>query len=454
MSLFFYYKSGGYFFFLLIFSTIIDYFLGHAIYNATSKFKKKMFVAFSIVVNLSVLCYFKYAYFIIRNINKLFNTDLEVVNILAKWSNALTTSDFDISTILLPVGISFFTFQTISYSVDVYRNKIKPVTSILDFGFYVAFFPQLVAGPIVRAAHFIPQLYQRYNLSKQQMGYALFMILNGLVKKMVVSDYISVNFVDRVFSNPLTYSGFENLMALYGYSAQIYCDFSGYTDIAIGTALLLGFRLPINFFFPYKATNITDFWRRWHISLSTWLRDYLYIPLGGNRKGKLRTNVNLLVTMLLGGLWHGTSIRFILWGALHGAGLIMHRIWSRFSPWKNNYSKLYKFISVFITFHFITFLWLFFRAQDMDIVKQMLNQIGYNFQAALIPQMIVGYKEIFFLIVTSFIIHWLPSQTKENYRGIFIRTPMIVKVFIFAALTLLLYQIQSTGTQPFIYFKF
>lgn len=454
MSLFFYYKSGGYFFSLLLLSTVVDYSLGHAIYRATQKSTKKLYVALSVMVNLGVLCYFKYAYFFIRNINQLFNTDLEVVNVLALWSNQLTGSDFNVSTILLPVGISFFTFQTISYSVDVYRNKIKPVNSILDFGFYVSFFPQLVAGPIVRASHFIPQLYQNYRVTKEQMGYALFMILNGLIKKIVISDYISVNFVDRVFQSPLTYSGFENLLALYGYSAQIYCDFSGYTDIAIGTALLLGFRLPVNFFFPYKAASIQEFWRRWHISLSTWLRDYLYIPLGGNRKGKLRTHINILITMLLGGLWHGANLRFLIWGGMHGIGLIINRIWSKYSPWKQQTSTFRQILYIFLTFHFVTFLWLFFRAKDMNTALTMMDQMIHHFNPSMIPEVLMGYPKIVGLIVVTFIIHWLPSQTKENYRGLFISTPLVIKILIFVGVIFIIYQFKTAGIQPFIYFKF
>ncbi len=454
MSLFFYYKSGGYFFFLLVFSTIVDYAIGHAIYNSKKKTARQLFLVISIIINLSVLFYFKYAYFVIRWTNELFDTNLEVMNVLAKWSNDLTGSDFNINNILLPVGISFFTFQTISYSVDVYRKKIMPVNNILDFGFYVAFFPQLVAGPIVRAAHFIPQLHQKYSLSKEQMGYALFMILNGLAKKMIISDYISVNFVDRVFQSPINYTGFENLMALYGYSAQIYCDFSGYTDIAIGTALLLGFRLPVNFFFPYKSASITEFWRRWHISLSSWLRDYLYISLGGNRKGRFRANINIFITMLLGGLWHGASMRFVIWGAMHGIGLIVNKAWRSVSPWRSSTSKFRQFLNVFFTFHFVTFLWLFFRAKDMDNAWLMIERIINYFSFSTILQAIAGYKLVFSLILIAFIIHWLPSQTKENYRGLFIRTPIVVKIFIFLIAVFVIYQFKTAELQPFIYFRF
>jgi len=308
-----------------------------------------------------VLSYFKYAYFFTDSFNTFFHTNYEVFNHFAYWTNSYAGTHFLVDKILLPVGISFYTFQTISYAVDVYREHVKPVKSILDFGFYVSFFPQLVAGPIVRAADFIPQLYKPYSLTKYQFGLALFWILKGLTKKVIIGDFIAVNFIDRIFDNPSMFTGFENLMALYGYSLQVYADFSGYTDIAIGVALLMGFTLPKNFNSPYKAKNVGEFWKRWHISLSSWLKDYLYIPLGGNRGGSigtwiallfivafivllsgkiivlyaviwavlfiaflaiwikrfrawLTTNINLMITMLLGGLWHGASWQFVIWG--------------------------------------------------------------------------------------------------------------------------------------------
>src|SRR6056297_2010640 len=454
MSLFFYYKTGGFFFFLLIFSTIVDYFIGHAIYRSQTKKKKKLFVALSVFVNLLVLSYFKYTFFFIESFNSIFNTDIPAIDYLASLTNSITGSNFDITSIFLPIGISFFTFQTISYTVDVYRGKVKPVDSIIDFGFYVSFFPQLVAGPIVRAAQFIPQMYQDYKLTREEMGHALFLILSGLLKKMVISDYISINFVDRVFEAPAAYSGFENLMAVYGYSIQIYCDFSGYTAIAIGVALLLGFRLPINFNAPYKATDITDFWRRWHISLSSWLRDYLYIPLGGNRRSKTRTNINLLITMLLGGLWHGANVRFLIWGGLHGIGLVIHKLWIKINPFRKKRNVFYHFFSLFMTFHFVTFLWIFFRAQTFDKAMLMIRQITQQFGASMLFDMIIGYKIIFLLIFWGLIIHWLPSQFKEACRGLFIQSPLIVKIVIIILTVFIIYQFKTAGLQPFIYFQF
>ncbi|MDA3819343.1 MAG: MBOAT family protein [Candidatus Delongbacteria bacterium] len=457
-SLFFYWKSGGHFFTILIFSTIVDYTLGQLIYSSPEKWKKKLFVGLSVFVNLGLLAYFKYAYLLAETINDVFSTDYEVIDLLAYWTNQLAGTSFDASTIILPVGISFFTFQTISYSVDVYRGKTKPVKNIVDFGFYVSFFPQLVAGPIVRAADFIPQLYTKYQLSKQAFGKALFLILNGLIKKMVISDFISINFVDRVFANPELYTGFENLLGVYGYGLQIYCDFSGYTDIAIGVALLLGFRLPLNFNSPYKAESITDFWRRWHISLSSWLRDYLYIPLGGNRKGKTRTYINLMITMLLGGLWHGAAWRFVIWGGLHGIGLAIHKLWMQIvgkTPKKKTF--LIHFLSVFLTFNLVSFAWIFFRAQSMEAAGNIITRIGTLFDAEQlrqIPEILGSYGYIFALMLFGYIVHWLPKSFKDKYIQWFIDMPWYLKVLIAVIVVFILYQFRSAEIQPFIYFQF
>lgn len=454
ISLFFYYKSGGYFFTLLLLSTIIDYTVGHLIYRSKRLAVKRLWLMVSLIVNLGVLAYFKYSYFFIETFNQIFNTHLEVVNMLALWTNQATGSHFDISQIILPVGISFFTFQTISYTVDVFRNKVKPVNNILDFGFYVSFFPQLVAGPIVRAANFIPQLYQDFKLTKREMGHAVYLILNGLIKKMVISDYISLNFVDRIFDNPAAFTGFENLMAMYGYSIQIYCDFSGYTDIAIGVALLMGFRLPINFNSPYKAMNLVDFWRRWHISLSSWLRDYLYIPLGGNRKGRVRTQANLLVTMLLGGLWHGANLRFMIWGGMHGLGLVFMRMLQGITGSQTRKGPWMRFFSIFLTFHFVTFLWIFFRAEGLDEGWIMVQRIFEQPGISSIPAILRTYFPVLLLMGAAYLVHWLPTRFKEWYRGWFINLQLVWQVLLVMLFILIIVQVKTSALQPFIYFQF
>jgi len=453
-SLFFYYKSGGYFFSLLIFTTVVDYLVGFGLGATQKQINRKILILISVAANLSVLAYFKYSYFFIDITNQIFGTDFKVVNLLAEWTNSLSGAGFDVSTIILPVGISFYTFQSMSYTIDVYRRKLAPVKSIIDFGFFVTFFPQLVAGPIVRASEFIPQLYLDYKLTKREFGYALFLILNGLIKKMIISDYISMNFVDRVFDNPMAYSGFENMMGVYGYALQIYCDFSGYTDIAIGVGLLLGFKLPINFNSPYKAVNITDFWRRWHISLSTWLRDYLYFTLGGNRKGKILRYINLLITMILGGLWHGANYRFIIWGAIHGVTLAFHKLWLEIFKKKKNGNFFTRIAGVFITFNIVCFSWIFFRAHNMKAVNEMLSQITNSFGLTLIPEIVRSYWIVFTILFAGFFIHWLPATFKEKYRGWFIETPMWLKVLITVVVVIIIIQAKSSNVQPFIYFQF
>ncbi len=454
VSIFFYWKTSGIFFLLLIFTTFSDFYIGNFIYRSKTPLAGKFFVSLSIFLNLGVLSYFKYSYFFTRTINNLFHTDFEPYNFLADLSNSITGSHFDISVIGLPVGISFFTFQAISYTVDMYRKKIEPVKNVIDFGFYVSFFPQLVAGPIVRASEFIPQLYKRFHLTMEEFGYAIFLILNGLMKKMLIGDYLAMNLIDRVFANPTGYTGFENLMALYGYSLQVYCDFSGYTDIAIGIALLMGFRLPRNFNSPYKADNLGNFWKRWHISLSSWLKDYLYIPLGGNRHGEFRTNINLMLTMLLGGLWHGASWQFVIWGGLNGIGILVYKYWKRISPYENSKHWTAHLWKVFLTFNFITFTRIWFRSDSMEHANQLMSQIWNHFDFSIIPQVIVSFKIVFLVMIFGYVVHWLPGKIKSWYRDWFINTPVYAKVGIAGGIIFVIYQSWSAGLQPFIYFQF
>jgi len=519
MSLFFYYKSGGYFFTLLLFSTLVDYYIGKYIHRTEKPLNRKLLLAASIFINLALLAYFKYYYFFVDTVNGLSGTNYEVLDHLSLLSNTFAGTEFDISSVILPVGISFYTFQTISYSFDIYRKKLAPVKNMIDFGFYVTFFPQLIAGPIVRAADFIPQLYQKFSLTKEEFGHAVYLILIGLTKKMVISDYISINFVDRVFDAPLAYSGFENLMGLYGYAIQIYCDFSGYTDIAIGVSLLLGFRLLLNFNSPYKAENITDFWRRWHISLSSWLKDYLYISLGGNQKSsvfvylvfpftlaamvfvnsfsvinlsalgiligvwvlslifkqkkifryltwaaiaaiaylmldiytllgktalvdpnwyafwflivtlvswvltvifpkikvKVTTMINLLLTMLLGGLWHGANIKFIIWGAIHGVALALDKIRIAIYGNAKKLGRIEHFIAVFFTFHVVCFAWLYFRAGSRETVDLMLDQMFYHFGFELNDHLKTFYLTSVLFASVGFIVYRIIAASRGEY---------------------------------------
>jgi alginate O-acetyltransferase complex protein AlgI len=501
VSMFFYYKTGGLFLFILIFCTIVDFYIGQAIYHARSRAGKKGWLALSLTITLLILAFFKYDIFFTDTVNVLFHTHFQPVNHGALWSNRFLDTHFDIGTLLPPVGISFFTFQTISYSIDVYRGLIKPVTRLTDYGFFVSFFPQLVAGPIVRASQFIPQIYQDYSVSKEEFGLALFMILKGLFKKLFIADFIATNFIDRIFSNPGSYSGFENLMGLYGYSLQVYCDFSGYTDIATGLALLMGFRLPVNFNSPYKAKNVGDFWKRWHMSLSSWLKDYLYIPMGGNRSASVFTyisltlvlafvvllsgdlmliplfsgimlvmailmyffpniklsvnnNINLMITMLIGGLWHGASWMFIIWGGLNGLGLVVYKFWRKISPWENAEHWMAAAWKIFLTFNFITFTRIWFRGESIEGTTDLLNQIAHQFGWIQIPEMILSYWKVFAVILLGFILHWLSGSLKDKGIRWFATTPLYLKIILSSLVVFIIYQSVSAGLQPFIYFRF
>jgi len=494
-SLFFYYKAGGNYFVLLILSSVLDYFFAGQIYKAQKPVARKFFLAVSMITNLGILFYFKYTNFLIDSFNAIFQ------------------SNFALMDIILPVGISFYTFQTMSYTIDVYRREIEPAKSFLDFAFFVCFFPQLVAGPIVRAKDFIPQIYKKLTLTKEETSLALFLIIGGLLKKAVISDYISLNFVDRVFEAPNSYTPFENLMAVYGYSLQIYCDFSGYSDMAIGLALLMGFTLPINFRTPYQSKNITEFWRRWHISLSTWLKDYLYFSVGGNRRGtfwgyffptlffgatlfwavkmydttpiplyivagaiivfvlaivvakdrkkSVRSHFNQMTTMLLGGLWHGANLRFIIWGALHGLALAVHKTFMDFFPAKKEdekkgfFSSTANVIFVIITFHFVAFCWIFFRAKDFDIALTVMNNIAdLQFDWHKWQTIIEGYRNVFLLMAIGFVWHFFPQNMNDQLKNFFGSMPILFKAVIVALTFWVVYATASSGAQPFIYFQF
>jgi D-alanyl-lipoteichoic acid acyltransferase DltB (MBOAT superfamily) len=451
-SLFFYYKSSGLWFILLLCTATSDFITGRLMSLTASINIRKILVLLSLCVNLGMLAYFKYFNFL-TDICVSLAKETGILLGISQWET-LAVEQADI---FLPVGISFFTFQSLSYIIEIYRRKIEPVQRWIDYIFYVSFFPQLVAGPIVRAREFIPQIYRTPSLSRAHFGEGLFLILCGLIKKAIISDYISLNFVDRIFDAPLLYTGLENLMGIYGYALQIYCDFSGYSDMAIGIALLLGFRFSANFDSPYRSASITEFWRRWHISLSSWLRDYLYISLGGNRKGKLRTYVNLMLTMLLGGLWHGASLRFILWGAIHGISLAAHKFISHSRKPKSQGTKtnpLRHAAGILITFHLVCFGWIFFRAGDMQTVWNILTQITHDFHPEILPQFITGYKTVFTLMLAGYLFHFMPRRVEQYMQNIVTRSPLLLQSILLVAVIFIIIQMKSAGVQPFIYFQF
>lgn len=372
-SVFFYYKSSGLYFVILVFTSITDYSFALMIKKAEKNAWRKLWLILSVWSSLGILFYFKYTNFFLENFVYLIqffgdfplitDTIQSIDTDVFKSFSEIVAGNFQTLDIFLPIGISFYTFQSISYVLDVYQRKLEPTRNFLDYAFFLSFFPQLVAGPIVKAHHFLPQLRTKIIISKTAVWTGLWLIIIGLFKKAVIADYIS-QYNDFVFAAPGAYSGFENLMAVLGYTLQIYGDFSGYSDMAIGLGLIMGFDLGKNFNFPYKSLNITDFWRRWHISLSSWLRDYLYIQLGGNRKGKWKMYRNLFITMFLGGLWHGANWKFIVWGSMHGIGLAVHKALSDVLKKVPDVIPV-KIISWTLTFIFVIVLWIFFRASDI-----------------------------------------------------------------------------------------
>jgi D-alanyl-lipoteichoic acid acyltransferase DltB (MBOAT superfamily) len=434
-SLFFYYKSSGIYFLILIASTVVDYLLADQIYKSTSTTRKKIWLVISLVINLGMLAYFKYS------------------NFFYELFCSATDTKFEAFDIFLPVGVSFFTFQSLSYTIEIYRGDIEPEKNIINYAFFVSFFPQLVAGPIVRAKDFLPQVRMQPLVTFAMLGEGVFLIITGLFKKAIVSDYISVNFVERIFDNPTLYSGLENLFGVYGYALQIYCDFSGYSDMAIGIALLFGYRLCLNFNSPYQSANITEFWRRWHISLSSWLKDYLYISLGGNRKGKVRMYFNLMLTMLLGGLWHGASLRFLLWGGLHGVALAGHKYITDYGP-KINPKPWHKYIGIFITFHFVCFCWIFFRATSMNNAYEVLAQIFTEFSPQVLVPFIEGYPLVLGFLILGYLLHFAPEKFEIRFKAEIINLPLAVKALALVVMIFLVIQIKSSEIQPFIYFQF
>ncbi len=571
VSLFFYWKVGAPFLYILIFSTFIDYGLGWAVYRDVKKWRKQLWVAVSMVINLGMLAYFKYFKFIASNWNSLIterdlpdwmyiqNADKNALGMLL---NGQFGADLFLENLPMVVGISFYTFQTMSYTIDIYRGHIKPLKSIVDFGFFVTFFPQLVAGPIVRASEFVPQIHKKFTLTRDDFGWSVFMILKGLIKKMVFADFIAAYFLDDVFHDPSQFSGMANLIAVFGYTLQIYGDFAGYTDIAIGAAKLMGYDLPTNFNSPYKAKHCSEFWQRWHMSLSSWLKDYLYIPLGGNKKmtagsyivtalilfGVLYSldniivtytvlatvlaiallawnfrgfymnilrNINILLTMLLGGLWHGASWQFVIWGGLNGIGVLTTKYWNKMTPGYKMFFALavgglftmiqsltdnslwwiatgwavlvaaVQLIKVLYslaggktnstwylnaawamlhTMTFISFTRIYFRGETMDKINALYHQIFYDFRwefgekwlyASTKSTHFVEYQwSIFAVIIAGFLIHWIPTVFKKRIEKTFIKIPIPVQLIITVVTVVLCYQAYSADAPAFIYFQF
>ena len=449
---------------LIIGLTLVDWLAGLALAGAGGQASRRQVLAAAVSLNLLVLGVFKYANFFISNARELSQgLGLDVPLPLLR--------------VLLPVGISFYTFQGIAYVVDVYRRKIEPEPSPLRFALFLSFFTQLVAGPIVRAADLLPQIKRPRKLLAELGGQGIVWIVVGMFKKVVMADLLAVHLVDRVFDLPARFSSLEVLAAAYGYAFQIYFDFSGYTDIAIGSAMLLGFRLPANFDAPYRAASLRDFWRRWHISLSTWLRDYLYIPLGGSRRG--RVALTLLITMLLGGLWHGAAWTFVLWGSAHGIGLVVNRAWQSWrkgrreradlspdlseglseaaagpgrylrAPERRPLGFLGRAAGTFFTFNFVTAAWVLFRSETlagaMDVYAQLFAFLpGHANLSPLVLALLGG----------AVALHALPRRWEHGLTAVFVRLPSPLQALVMVAAAWAITRLASGTPTPFVYFQF
>ncbi len=438
-SLYFYYKSSAEYCFILLGVCVADFVLGLLMDRTTSKAGKRCIVGLNILINIGMLVYFKY-------FNLLFET-------IANFSG----QKFDALDIILPAGISFFTFRSISYIVDIYRGDIKACRDFLAYTFYLTFFPPLLAGPVVRAKDMLPQVQANPVASRTMVSEGLFLIMCGLVKKVIVADFISQNFVDRIFDNPSLYSGFENMMGIYGFVIQLYCDFSGYSDMAIGIALLLGYRFLDNFDSPFKSQSPTEFWHRWHISLSSWLRDYVYIPMGGNRKGRPRQHVNLMTTMLVGGLWHGASWMYVIWGGIQGLFLVGHKSAKAVLPELSEEKKSQRWrvaLNIFLTFNLIALSFVFFRARSMETVKDMATQIFTSFHLSVAPQFIEGYLMIVLAMVFGYLMHFAPARWTRRLKARYHLLPLLVQALILAIVILIIIQVRSSDIVPFIYLQY
>lgn len=425
-SYFFYGYWDWRFCFLLLFVTA-------AAYITAIFVKNKVALAVGVIVPFVVLGFFKYFNFFLDSFESLINRDIGTLSII------------------LPVGISFYTFQALSYVIDVKREKIPAEKSFIKLALYVSFFPQLVAGPIVKASEFLPQLKEDRRITLKNLEFGIQLMLFGLVKKIVIADHLSV-FVDDVFNTPAAFSWISIVLAVISYSIQIYFDFSGYSDIAIGCAKCFGYDFYPNFNMPYISENVTVFWRRWHISLSTWLKEYLYIPLGGNRKGKARQYLNLFITMLLGGLWHGANWTFVFWGALHGGALCIDKL----IPKKKNQKTIFRILNAFVTFLFVSFAWIFFRADSFSNAWSIIKGI-FTLQDGIIQPFFWTFVAIAVVCIGTLVAIIRAKKRNEyeinGFYPIFNLNSVLGLTILFIVCGLII-GFAFTGEHPFVYFQF
>ena len=417
---------------LLIASAVLNWGVAALIARSDEAGRKKLLVGLGVAANLLILGVFKYYGFFVEQAGEL----------LARFG---WERDVPLLEIVLPVGISFFTFQGISYVVDVHRGKTPPARSLLDVMLLMSFFPHLVAGPIVRASDLLPQFERVPRLTREMAAHGFLLIGWGLFKKTVIASELATRLVDPVFFDPTAYGALDITAAVYAYAIQIYCDFSAYSDMAIGTAALLGYAFPRNFDQPYRASSLQDFWRRWHISLSSWLRDYLYVPLGGGRKGLVRSCLNVFITMLLGGLWHGAAWTFVAWGALHGGVQVIERLGRAAFQGR---SIIPAWIGVIVTFHIVCLGWILFRAETFPMAMDMLAGLSRFDAATMVTPFVLT------LIVGGLAMHWLPPRAIEGFATWLKPAPSLTMGLLIGAAILLVEAMRPEGVAPFIYFQF
>jgi len=427
---------------LIIFSTVLDYIVGAEIHRSENPHYRKFLLGVSLAGNLGVLGLFKYYDFFAENLSTL----LQIFGL---------HPSMPMLDVILPVGISFYTFQSMSYTIDIYRGDLEPRKSLMEFALFVAFFPQLVAGPIVRAREFLPQLDRKPGATEQQTGSGIYLILKGLIKKVLIGDILAVYLVDPVFANPAGYGTLAIAAAVYGFKFQIYNDFSGYTDIATGTGRLLGYDFPINFRAPFKAASITDYWRRWHITMSSWFRDYVFFPLGGSRYGLARTCRNTFITFALVGLWHGAAWTFVLWGCYHGIlmtlSIIKRHVIARLRPdvptGPETWSPTGHFLRVALMFHVTMLGGLIFRAPDLATTNEMTTRLLHAVPGPAVDLRLVG------LIILAFCLHFVPEKMKAELEVRFTNLhPLLQGVAVALVIALLVTVVSQT--QPYYYFQF
>ncbi len=438
-SYIFYSAWNPFFIVLIAISTIVDWLVARRMFDEPRRGRRRLLLATSLLVNLGLLSYFKYAGFLLDSF----------VSLVEKLGYSYTPPSLDI---VLPVGISFYTFQSLSYTIDIYRKKLDKTYSLLDFSLFVSFFPQLVAGPIVRASHFLPQCLNAKTLDASKLGLGLALIVMGLFQKVVLADGILAPAVDSVFENAGSVGSFESWLSVFSFSGQIYFDFNGYSCCAIGAALCLGFRIPDNFRAPYAAVGFSDFWSRWHISLSTWFRDYLYIPIGGNRRGTGRTLSNLLFTMLVAGLWHGASWMFVIWGGLHGAYLVTERVLQGKAQFLSRIfqSSLGVLSLSLITFVVVSVTWIFFRSQDMQTAMLMFSALGRDG-----TQYVLGEQNVLLVVATlvGFVVYHQLMRKRTIY-GVLANLPGWFISLVLSCLLLVVLVKTGGDERAFIYFQF